>query len=232
MLRTWFTRFEPSPDTFAVVMATGILSIAAAFHQYWRLSVALCIAALAAFGVLGLAFFIWLVSSWPRVVTLLRDPDVVLRLFTFVAACAVLGVRFDAHPLAVLVLGSLGLAAWFVLAAVAAVEIGTRPPRDLRDLVRGGWLLPSVATVGLAITTANLAIFARARWLLVSATGTLILGVVVYLAVICLIVWRVLAKPITTGEIMPELDPNGRTRDHGVGGRPHCYRSAYTERLR
>jgi tellurite resistance protein TehA-like permease len=185
-------------------MATGILSVAASSHQYWRLSVALCIVALATFGAVGLAFISWLGTCWARVVMLMRDPDVVMRLFTFVVACAVLGVRFGDYPTAVWVLGGLAVVAWLVLVPMAAVDVSTRPTSDLRELVRGSWLLPSVATVSLAITMANLAILARARWLLMSATGAWILGVVFYLAVIYLVGWRVLMKPLTPGEVTPD----------------------------
>jgi hypothetical protein len=49
---TWFAEVDPSPDLFAVVMATGIVSVAAYYHQYWRLGVALSILAVVVFAVL------------------------------------------------------------------------------------------------------------------------------------------------------------------------------------
>lgn len=49
----WFTRLDPPPDVFAVVMATGILSIAAADHGYRVLDAGLSLVAATAFVVLG-----------------------------------------------------------------------------------------------------------------------------------------------------------------------------------
>jgi hypothetical protein len=102
--------------------------------------------------------------AWPR------DPDVTLRMFIFVAACTVLGVRWNDHAAVVWLLGGLALAAWLVLVPLALVAAGSWSGAGLRQQARGAWLLPSVATEGLAITAADLAIHARAPSLVTIAT--------------------------------------------------------------
>ncbi|PZS19494.1 MAG: hypothetical protein DLM60_10030 [Pseudonocardiales bacterium] len=157
-----FAGWDPPPDSFAVVMATGIVAIAGYDHGYWRLGIALSILAVVAFGALALGFLRLVATRLPQLTALARDPDVTLRTFTFVAACAVLGVRFNDHLAVVTLLGGLALVAWLVLAPLALVAAGSRSGAELRERARGTWLLPSVATEGLAITSADLATGVRA----------------------------------------------------------------------
>ncbi len=75
-----------SPDVFSVVMATGILSIAARSHHYTGVSDTLSV--LANLGLILLVVLVLLATAAKhRIVPwALTDPDVSLRLFTFVAA--------------------------------------------------------------------------------------------------------------------------------------------------
>jgi hypothetical protein len=83
-----------------MVMATGIVSIAADSHGYWRVGIALSVLAVVAFAMLGLGLFGWAATHPARIVALARGPDIALRMFTSVAACAVLGVRWgEVFPL-------------------------------------------------------------------------------------------------------------------------------------
>lgn len=204
MTGAWFTGVGPPPDVFAVVMATGIVSIAGYDHGYWRLGLALSILAVVAFAGLGVGFLLWVVTQRARVMVLIRDPDVVLRMFTFVAACAVLAVRWGDHPAAGWLLGALALAAWLVLVPLAVVDVSSRPGANLREHARGAWLLPAVATAGLATTGANLAIDVRWPALVVLAALAWVLAMVLYLLITWLIAWRALAAPFVPGEVTPD----------------------------
>jgi tellurite resistance protein TehA-like permease len=125
-------------------------------------------------------------------------------MFTFVAACAVLGARWDDQPAVVWLLGGLALAAWLVLAPLAAVDVGSRSGTDLREHARGAWLLPSVATAGLAITAADLAVHVHASSLMVIGAVAWFLGIVLYLAVSWLIGWQALAAPLVPEKVTPD----------------------------
>ncbi|KZS59677.1 MAG: tellurite resistance/C4-dicarboxylate transporter family protein [Mycobacterium pseudokansasii] len=144
---------EPSPDVFAAVMATGIVSIAAEKHHYRLISETMGVLAS-----LGLVFLIALVILTRRFrVWDLRDPDLTLRLFTFVAACAVLDSRLMANVAVVLTLGVAASSSWLVLVVLAARNITARPWTRLRDRAHGAWELASVGTSGLAIVAAKVA---------------------------------------------------------------------------
>ena len=204
MTRAWFAGLEPPPDVFAVVMATGIVSVAGYNHGYWRLGIALSILAMVVFAGLGVGFLLWATAQRARVMVLTRNPDVALRMFTFVAACAVLDVRWGDHPAAGWLLDGLALAAWLVLVPLAAVDVSSRPKVDLREHAHGAWLLPSVATAGLAATGTDLAIDVRWPALVVLAALAWVLAMVLYLLVTWLIAWRALAASLAPDEVTPD----------------------------
>jgi hypothetical protein len=158
-------------------MATGIVSIAAADHGYDLLSDALAVLAVAALPILMVlvarAFSGFDVS----------EPDVVLGLFSYVAACGVVGARLADHRIALWVLAGMAIVGWLSLTPTA-IRVLWRHSGTLRDRAHGGWELASVATSGLAIVSADLDIvfWAVMFW---------VLGIGVYLAVTGLILAHV-----------------------------------------
>jgi tellurite resistance protein TehA-like permease len=203
----WFARLDPPPDVFAVVMGTAIVSIAADQHAYWRIGAVLGVLSLVAFVLLGVGLLARVAAQPRRVVRVTRDPDVALRMFTFVAACTVLAVRYSDRGDAIelwWVLGGLGLAGWLVLMPLAVLDVTSRTFEQLRGQAHGAWLLPSVATTGLAIVTAELAVRLRVPLLVWVAMPVWLLGVLIYLAVTALIGWRALAAPFVPREAAPD----------------------------
>lgn len=159
-------------------MATGIVSIAAADHDLHTISDGLVVVAAIALPIL----MVLVARAWRRFD--LRDPDVPLGLFTYVAACAVVGARLAEHRIVLWVLAGMALQGWLSLAPLAARAMWRHRWTGLRDRAHGGWELASVATSGLAIVLADLDIV---LWALVFWG----LGMCVYLLMTALIVWRV-----------------------------------------
>jgi tellurite resistance protein TehA-like permease len=156
-------RSDLDAGAFAFVMATGIVSIAAALEGFPALADAL----------LGCACLAWLMLAVVVARRTLRNPDRRPRLqsFAIVAATAVLGARITlaGKPGPGLTLWALALLLWIGLAA-------RRP--TVREPV-GGSLLLVVATQSLAVLAALLA----PRWtpaLLVVALASWALGLVLY----------------------------------------------------
>jgi hypothetical protein len=188
---------EPSPDVFAAVMATGILSIGARDHRYRWISDALGVVATC-----GLVFLVALVivtvgldfsgrrgMRWD-----LTDPDVTLRLFTFVAACAVIDTRLASNVSVLRVLAAAGLSSWLVLIVLSARNMLAHRWVVLRDHAHGAWELASVGTSGLAIVMAQLARLTGHRWWLAIALPVWVAAIFIYGLVTWLIVWRVVAE--------------------------------------
>jgi tellurite resistance protein TehA-like permease len=146
-----------SPDVFSSVMATGILSIAARNHPYSRISGTLAI--VASLGLLILVALVLVTAAIKRRIVIwdVTDPDVTLRMFTFVAACAVLDSRVASHPVVARILGGVALSSWLVLIALTARNMSARRWAALRDHAQGAWELASVGTSGLAIVMAQAA---------------------------------------------------------------------------
>lgn len=181
------------PDAFAAVMATGIVSIAAADHGYRPVS-----AALAVLAVVALPVLVFLAArSWRRDGWDLREIDTAIALFTYVAACAVLAARFSDHEAAVWVLGTLAVQGWLSLMPVVASRMWRLRWTDLRGRAHGAWELVSVATSGLAIVFVALGIlfWAIAFWLLALCW---------YLVMTSLIVWRIGADPAMRRDVPPD----------------------------
>lgn len=174
----------PAPDAFAVVMATGILSIAARDHHYRWLSDTL--------GVLAIVVLVVLTPAAVRAAPRwdLRDPDVTLRLFTFVAACAVLDSRLVAHPVVARGLGVVALTAWLALAILTGRNMVARGLVPLRGHAHGAWELASVGTSGLAIVAAQVARHTGDRGWAPAAVAAWLLAIAIYAVMAWLILWR------------------------------------------
>jgi tellurite resistance protein TehA-like permease len=181
------------PDSFAAVMATGIVSIAAMDHGYGVVSDVLIVLAAGALPLLIVAAAIaWRRESWA-----LTDVDVALGLCSYIAACAVVGARLAEHRIVLWVLAGMALQGWLSLAPVVARRMW-RDRGGLRDRAHGGWELASVATSGLAIVMADLKIVFLAVLFLAIAIG-------VYLVMTGLIVWRTVRDPSAPELAQPDI---------------------------
>ncbi|MGH3638951.1 MAG: tellurite resistance/C4-dicarboxylate transporter family protein [Mycobacterium sp.] len=181
------------PDAFAAVMATGIVSVAAADHGMDVISAALAIVAVVALPVLVIAAaVVWKRDSWK-----LGDLDTAIGLFTYVAACCVVAARFDSHPVVVWILGGLALQGWLSLAPFVVRGMWRIRWTGLRDRARGGWELASVATSGLAIVcvAADVVFLALIFWTL---------ALCAYCAMTALIGWRATHEPAVRRNVPPD----------------------------
>ncbi|OBF50329.1 C4-dicarboxylate ABC transporter [Mycobacterium sp. 852002-53434_SCH5985345] len=194
-----------SPDAFAAVMATGILSTAAKDHQYTSTSNALSVIALLAWAVL-VALAVVLATAKRRLLPWgLAELENSLPLFTFVAACAVLCNRLSsAHPLILPVLGAIAGSAWLGLALSSLRNLATQRLTASRDQVHGAWLLFSVATSGLAIVAAKLASSTGHGQWLIAAVVTWVLALAIYIAMTALIVWRAVDERLDREGFQPD----------------------------
>ncbi|OBG60690.1 tellurite resistance/C4-dicarboxylate transporter family protein [Mycobacterium sp. E3339] len=179
----------PTPDIFAAVMATGILSIAARNHRYSWISDALGV--LATVGLVLLVAVVAVFVGRRGVRWDLKEPDVTLRLFTFVAACAVIDTRLSSNEWVVRVLGAVGLCSWLVLIGLSARNMLACRFTALRDQAHGAWELASVGTSGVAIVIAWAAAHTGHRWWLAVAVLLWVGAIGIYALMTWLMLWRV-----------------------------------------
>jgi tellurite resistance protein TehA-like permease len=179
------------PDGYAMVMATGVVSIAADDQHYPALGLPFGVLAGAVFVLVTVAAVERVWRTRHRPAGLPRRPDRVLRWFSLAAACAVLAARWRTGPWPLVwTLSIASAAAWAVLIWPALVTLGTRSIAELREWARGNWLLASVACQSQAVTAADLAHGAAARPLLDLALACWLLGLISYLALATLITAR------------------------------------------
>jgi tellurite resistance protein TehA-like permease len=196
------------PGYFAMVMATGIVSIAMGFHPVGPLPVILFVVGCVAYAVL-VVLTVWrLVASVRLVLADLRDPRRAFALFAFVAATDVLGARFAGAGhhglgLAALVIGGLG---WLVLGylipwtAVLADARGT----VLKD-ANGTWFVWTVASQSIAVLSATLepTVGHGRHGLALLAVCSWSIGVFLYTGTAVFVAARMLLYPFGPEELTP-----------------------------
>ncbi len=194
-----------SPDVFAAVMASGILSTAAKKHHYAWVSSALIVAAALALLVLAALTIIVAATKRRLLPWDMTDAQVTLPLFTFVAGCAVVCNRLSsANPMVLPILGIPAGLAWLALAGFSIRNLAGRRLSALQDEIHGAWLLFSVATSGLAIIAAKLtSTTGHRQWLLV-AVASWVLALAIYISMAALMVWRAVAERLDRNGFEPD----------------------------
>ena len=182
------------PDAFAAVMATGIVSIAAADHGFDGISQALAVLAAAGLVLLaGVGMF-----AWRRQPLDFAAPETPIGLLTFVAGCAVVGTRLNWLTAVHVSLAVLALLGWLALLPLALRAMRRHRWTALRDRARGGDELVSVATSALAIVAAELGFTGVAVILLASA-------ICLYGAMTGLVLWRAAHEPSAPELYQPDM---------------------------
>lgn len=193
------------PRAFAMVMATGIVSVALQRAGSMRLSTALLWVASAAFVVL-LAASVWRVAWFPADVRRdLTRPDRVFSFFAVPAAAGVLAARLagPGRPDVVAALAAFTVLAWVaacgLVIAFLATRTGTR--RTITD-VNGTWQLWVVGTqsASIAATSAYVAGVVPDRLAAWAAIAAWSAGALLYVLVTALVITRLLKAGLPPGD--------------------------------
>ena len=199
-----------SPSYFAMVMATGIISLALHLLGWPRL----------ALGLLGLNGVMWCALWGLTLVRLLRYPrpffgDMADHLrgpgfFTTVAGTAVLGsqlVILLGNIEAAAVLWGLSMVLWLLLTySIFTAIIIKRVKPTLDQGISGAWLLAVVATQSLAVLSALLAAHADPHWRLelnFFALSMWLWGGMLYIWMASLIFYRYTFFAFSPGDLQP-----------------------------
>jgi tellurite resistance protein TehA-like permease len=199
-----------SPAYFAMVMATGIVSLSAYMMGMSRVATAL-------FGLNIAAYIaIWAVMllriAWFRSLVLrdLVDHQRGPGFFTSVAASCILGSQFvliAANYAVALLLWFLGIGLWVVLtySILAAFTIKEKKP-SLYEGITGAWLLAVVATQAVAALSALIALhWDQPYRLIINFLGLSmwLWGGMLYIWMISLIFYRYTFFPLSPGDLTP-----------------------------
>ena len=196
------------PGYFALVMATGIVSIAMANHDVRWLSVAMLWLAAAEYAILVVLTSWRAISFRAALAEDLADPRRAFGFFTFVAATDVLGTRlaFDAHHTAALVLLAVGWVAWLVLGyTVPWTAVLSQTKRPVLNLANGTWFIWVVASQSIAVLAAALepVIASGRRELALLAVFSWSVGIFLYAAAGIFVAARMLLYDLRPEDLTP-----------------------------
>lgn len=197
------------PGYFSLVMATGIVSIAAFLLDMSLIALALLIINVVAYIVLWLLTLLRLFFYFPRLVADVKSHTRGPGFFTLIAGTCVLGTQLllitGNRPVA-LGLWGLGIVLWLAVmyAFFTAVTIGENKP-TLETGINGTWLIAIVATQSISILGTLL--FAQLpdsheAWYFFTLCMYL-LGCMLYLSIITLIFYRFTFVELTTIALTP-----------------------------
>lgn len=198
------------PGYFALVMATGIVSIAAHQARMPRLAWVMLGINLVAYAALGMLLAARLVAYPRRVLDDLRDHARGPGFFTVVAATNVLGSQLliiAGSPAAARGLWFVGIGLWALItyAFFTATIVHEEKPL-LGTGINGSWLLAIVATQSVSVLGTLLAPGMAASTREVTLFFTLclyLLGSMLYLTIITLVFYRLTFLPLTMERLTP-----------------------------
>lgn len=196
------------PGYFALVMATGIVSIAAFLLDMQWIASGLLYVNVTAYAVLWILTLIRLVRYFPRVVDDLTDHARGPGFFTIVAGTGVLGsqlVILQGAYSTGWVLWWLGLGLWgaIMYAFFTAITVAEKKP-SLGDGINGAWLIAIVATQSISILGTLLARQQDQPDVLLFFTLCMYLvGCLLYLLIITLIFYRFTFKTLAPAALTP-----------------------------
>lgn len=197
------------PGYFALVMATGIISIATHLLNLAPIAWTLLIVNLIAYSVLGLLLLIRLIVFFPRVIADVADHVRGPGFFTVVAGTCVLGNQLlivAGWQKAASILWLIGVLLWTLImySFFAAVTVRENKP-PLESGLSGSWLIVVVATQSISVLGTMLASqFGSYREPLLFFTLCMfLLGCMHYLLLITLIFYRFTFVNLTTAALTP-----------------------------
>ncbi len=195
------------PGYFAVVMATGILSIAMDYEHWRALSLGFFIAACALYLSLFFLYALRIVRYPGRVKDDLFNPLRVFGYFTFVAATDILATRLGLYGLLwpVVGLGLIAFAVWCGLLYFIFAMLIFENEQPVQESVNGSWLIATVATQSLSVVSAIIAIRLHflAEPLLFAAYVFWSFGILLYLIFIVMITYRFFFRAIHRDDLTP-----------------------------
>ncbi len=197
-----------NPGYFALVMATGIVSVGMQNHHAYGISVFLL-------WVTGLAYaFLVVLYGWrltafrAEALADLTDPSRAFGYFTFVAATDVFGTRLaiDGHHVAAFVLLAVGWVGWLVLGYVVPwTAVLGHARRPVLRYANGTWFIWVVASQSVAVLAAGLepTVHTGRDELALLAVFCWSTGVVLYASAGIFVAARMLIYPLRPADLTP-----------------------------
>jgi tellurite resistance protein TehA-like permease len=198
-----------NPGYFALVMATGIMSVGMTNHRLTAFSGLLLVTAVVAYAIL-VVLTVWrLVAHRRRMLADLRNPQIAFGYFTFVAGTDVVGAALAGREMytAAFVLLVVGACAWLVLGYVVpwAAVLGRGRTGPILQSANGTWFIWVVASQSVAVLAAALEpqMHDIRRELAILAVLSWAVGVFLYAAAGVFVAARMMLYPLGPVDLNP-----------------------------
>ncbi len=204
-----FTLQALHPGNFAMVMASGIVSLGFATHQVEPLANALYYFSLGAWGILLALSMLRLILFSHAVRVDLLNPRMVFSYFTLVAATDIVGLLLHehGHPELALACWVLAFSVWCSLLYLAFSVLTFLTHEHNVNIVHGGWLISIVGTQSLVLLGARIApdLGEYAGYMMVEIHMLWGLGLTFYGIFVTLFCYRIFFLTLKPHDISPLL---------------------------
>ncbi len=197
-----------SPGCFSLVMATGIVSIAADAFEHESIVRIFFTLNQASYAVLCALTLARCLAYTSHVITDLMNPAAAPGFLTTVAGTCVLGaqfVTFDKNYDMGFGLWIVGFALWAMLTYSLFTAMVVREPKANLIVINGSWLMAVVGTQSVSVLGMLLArrISPLQDAFVISSLTLYLIGCMLYILIIMLIVHRLVALPLKAEEFVP-----------------------------
>ena len=197
------------PGYFALVMATGITSVAAYRLEMRAIAWTLLVINIVAYVILWSLTLVRLARFLPRLLADLTDHTRGPGFFTMVAGTCVLGsqlVILGGYATVAISLWLVGLVLWMLVMYTFFTAVIIREEKPILETgINGAWLIAVVATQSISLLGTLVApqFTVRRELVLLLTLSMYLIGCVLYLSIITLIFYRLTFVRLTPAELTP-----------------------------
>ena len=196
------------PAYFAMVMSTGIISIASKLLGFTGIAYALFYINIAAYAILLPFQTIRVFVFWDNLYKDLCNPKLSLVFFTTVAATNVLGAQFITivnQPEIAKIFWYFGIFLWVAVSLFAFSILFIKCEEGPESVIHGGWLIATVGTQSVAVLGAGLAskFVGCGSFVLFSSIVWWMIGAFLYVILITLLFYRLVFFKLAPEAMIP-----------------------------
>jgi tellurite resistance protein TehA-like permease len=196
------------PAYFAMVMSTGIISIASNLLGFTGIACVLFYINIIAYAILLPFQTIRVFMYWDNLYKDLCNPKLSLVFFTTVAATNVLGAQFITvvnQPEIAKIFWYFGIFLWVTISLVAFSALFIKCEEGPESVIHGGWLIATVGTQSVAVLGAALApeFVSCGSFVLFSSIVWWMIGAFLYIILITLLFYRLVFFKLAPEALIP-----------------------------
>jgi tellurite resistance protein TehA-like permease len=196
------------PAYFAMVMSTGIISIASKLLGFTGIAYALFYINIVAYAIILPLQIMRVFMFWENLFKDLCNPKLCLVFFTTVAATNVLGAQFITivnQPEIAKIFWYFGIFLWVSVSLVAFTALFIKCEEGPESVIHGGWLIATVGTQSVAVLGAALAseFVSCGSFVLFSSIVWWMIGGFLYVILITLLFYRLVFFKLAPEALIP-----------------------------